>query len=94
MQVLGRKLMRLVPPWELPRVRNNVHCFSGLTLEELDGGDPDLPVPIKCALKPGEALFLPAGWWHHVEALDVSISMSFTNFPDRNDFSDTHPLLS
>jgi ribosomal protein L16 Arg81 hydroxylase len=31
-------------------------------------------------LNPGEALFIPVGWWHHVRALDVSISVSFTNF--------------
>ena len=33
-----------------------------------------------CDLNPGEALLIPIGWWHHVRALDVSISVSFTNF--------------
>ena len=31
-------------------------------------------------LAPGEILFVPVGWWHHVRALDWSISVSFANF--------------
>ncbi len=46
---------------------------------------------MECVIGPGEAIFLPIGWWHHVEALDISISMSFTNFRGDNDFSRGHP---
>ena len=35
---------------------------------------------------PGEALFLPVGWWHHVDGLDQTIGMSFTRFARDNDF--------
>lgn len=28
-------------------------------------------------LKPGDMLFIPRGWWHHVRALEVSFSVSF-----------------
>jgi hypothetical protein len=37
-------------------------------------------------LAPGEALFLPVGWWHHVRALDLSISVAFNHFVWLNDF--------
>lgn len=91
-QVLGRKRVLLVPPWELERVRNHTHCFSELGPDDLDPAGQTGPRRLECVIGPGEALFLPIGWWHHVEALDASISMSFTNFPFENDFTDGHPI--
>ena len=91
-QVMGRKRVLLVPPWELERVRNRQHCFSEVTLAELVSEGGSAPDHCECVIGPGEALFLPIGWWHHVEALDVSISMSFTNFPFENDFTAGHPV--
>ena len=35
---------------------------------------------IDLELAPGEVLFVPVGWWHHVRALDWSITLSLTNF--------------
>jgi hypothetical protein len=40
---------------------------------------------------PGEALFIPVAWWHAVTALDVSISLTFTNFVHQNRFTWRHP---
>jgi mannose-6-phosphate isomerase-like protein (cupin superfamily) len=42
---------------------------------------------------PGQALFIPVGWWHCVEALETSISMSFTNFVWPNTYTWHHPDL-
>ncbi len=38
------------------------------------------------SLAPGDALFIPAGWWHRVTSLDVSISFSLLGFRRPNDF--------
>lgn len=32
---------------------------------------------IKCLLEPGDILYIPPKWWHHVTALDKSFSVSF-----------------
>ncbi len=37
-------------------------------------------------ISPGEVLFIPVGWSHHVRALDPSISVSFTNFAFSNNY--------
>ena len=44
------------------------------------------PSTVACDLHPGEALFIPVGWWHHVESLDLTIGLSFTGFDRDNDF--------
>jgi ribosomal protein L16 Arg81 hydroxylase len=48
---------------------------------------------LEVLVHPGEALFIPVGWWHHVEALETSISVSFTNFLFPNTFSWQLPTL-
>lgn len=89
-QVMGRKRVHLVPSWEVGRMRNSTHCFSDRAPADWPDG-ADLPPILECVIAPGDALFLPIGWWHHVEALDVSISMSFTNFAADNDFHLHYP---
>jgi ribosomal protein L16 Arg81 hydroxylase len=37
--------------------------------------------------EPGEVLFMPVGWWHHVRALEVSMTLAFTNFVFPNHFN-------
>jgi len=82
-QVYGRKQWTLISPRQKHLVYNNIAVFS-----EVNAETPDLDrhplfrfsYASKFVLNPREALFLPVGWWHHVRALDVSISMSFTNF--------------
>jgi hypothetical protein len=90
-QVMGRKQVQLVPSWEVGRMRNATHCFSDREPADWDAQDTNLPPRLECEIGPGDALFLPIGWWHHVEALDPSISMSFTNFAADNDFVSSYP---
>jgi hypothetical protein len=92
-QVMGRKRVHMVPSWEVGRMRNSIHCFSNRSPAEWPDGD-DLPPLLECVIGPGEALFIPIGWWHHVEALDASITMSFTNFAADNDFYSDYPTDS
>ena len=81
-QVVGRKRVRMAPPWAFARMKNSHHCFSDWANEPLPAGpgDADTPPVLETVIGPGEAIFLPVGWWHQVEALDLSASMSFTNF--------------
>lgn len=92
-QVMGRKLVRLVPLADTPFMYNHFHCFS-----QVDGSAIDterFPAMknaqvVECTLGPGELLFLPIGWWHYVEGLDVSVTMTFTNFLRHNDFASAY----
>jgi LPS sulfotransferase NodH len=95
-QVSGRKHFKLVPSWQIGLVYNTIGVYS-----DVDCEDPDLEryplfedaTVIDVALEPGEALFLPVGWWHHVRALDVSMSLSFTNFVFPNHYEWDNPHL-
>jgi hypothetical protein len=89
-QVLGRKLVRLIPADDAARIYNDLHCFSEVDLSNIDYARFPLMREVRILdveLKPGEVLFLPVGWWHWVKGLDVTITMTFTNFAFDNDFS-------
>lgn len=85
-QVMGRKRVRMAPPWAFDRMKNSRHCFSDWANDALPAGpgDADTPPILETVTGPGEAIFLPVGWWHQVEALDLSASMSFTSFRRSN----------
>ncbi|AFY69726.1 Transcription factor jumonji [Thalassoporum mexicanum PCC 7367] len=95
-QVMGRKLWRLIPPYQTQWLYNYQEYYS-----EVDCENPDYdryPLyrnvePIEVILEPGEAIFVPVGWWHHVRAIDITISVSFTNFRFDNEFNWQFPFL-
>jgi len=82
-QAFGRKRITLIPSFESHLVYNHIGVYSQVDCEK-----PDLerfPLFAKATrfetvLEPGEVLFIPVGWWHQVRSLDVSVSVSFTNF--------------
>ncbi len=90
-QVLGRKRILLVPSWDMPLMRNfyDVYCeIDGRATTPAPGASLRQPQILECDLDPGEILFLPIGCLHFVEAIEISVTMSFTNFQfDDNDFT-------
>ncbi|WP_343728879.1 cupin-like domain-containing protein [Duganella sp.] len=93
-QIAGRKRVRMIAPCETPKLYNHRHCFTPVDGRNIDLQRfplmADVPV-IECVLEPGEILFLPVGWWHFVEALDVTITISTTHFKWDNDFYSWYP---
>lgn len=92
-QVIGRKHVKMVPLHDTAYVYNTIHCYS-----EVDASDVDLDgfpafrkaQVLDCTLGPGELLFIPIGWWHYVEGLDPTVTLSFTNFLRYNDFAEDY----
>jgi hypothetical protein len=95
-QVVGRKQFTLISALDSPCVSNNVGVYA-----DVDPRNPDLARfprfnnarPVTVTVNPGEALFIPVGCWHAVDALDVSISVTFTNFVHPNRFTWRHPAV-
>lgn len=93
-QIYGRKRFTLLCPEDTPHVYNEIGVYG-----EVDCKNPDYvrhpwyryASPIEVVLEPGELLFIPVGWWHHVEGLDTSIMVSYINFCFPNDFPWENP---
>jgi hypothetical protein len=89
-QVCGRKLIKLIPSYDIANVYNDFHCYSAVDCGAVNYERfPKFRQArlIECELGPGDLLFLPIGWWHYVQGLSVSITVSFTNFVFDNDFT-------
>ncbi|GAA3209219.1 cupin-like domain-containing protein [Actinocorallia longicatena] len=92
-QVIGRKRVKLVPMTDTIHMYNHTHCYTTVDGFDIDyAAHPDVANTqiIECEIGPGDLLFIPIGWWHCVEGLDVSVTMSFINFHEKNDFSATY----
>lgn len=89
-QIHGRKRVELVSPQETALLLDPVHGFySPVDLDGLAAAPhPALQQLLvkQVVLAPGDALYIPAGWWHRVTSLDVSISFSLLGFRRPNDF--------
>jgi ribosomal protein L16 Arg81 hydroxylase len=89
-QVSGRKRYRMIPASQWHYLYNRTGVFSDVDCERPDlARHPEFrhATVIDLVVEPGEVLFMPVGWWHHVRALDVSMTVSFTNFAYPNHYS-------
>jgi lysine-specific demethylase 8 len=83
-QICGRKEMRLVAPADSRYMYPSKRFDQGTTSSDVDVDDYDrqrFPLFERATehcivLQPGDMLFIPRGWWHHVRSLDKSISVS------------------
>lgn len=96
LQIVGRKRLLMVAPSATPRLYNDHHVYSQIR-DLLEPGIvaryPKLEglYVHQIILNPGDALFIPLGWWHQVTSLDFSVTITHTNFRWPNDFHATHP---
>ncbi|MFN3197602.1 MAG: cupin-like domain-containing protein [Bradymonadia bacterium] len=88
-QIRGRKRFKLYPPSER-RLLHGARSMYGAIDPEAPGSTDQL-VEFEVTVGPGDTLFIPVGWWHHVRALDVSVSIAFSNFARPNLFDDYRP---
>jgi hypothetical protein len=94
-QVFGRKKVTLYPRFEAS-LTDELHDF---VYSSVDPERPDLDAfpelehvrHYEVVLGRGEGLFMPVGCFHHVRALEPSMSVAFTNFRDANDFAWYYP---
>ncbi len=77
-QIYGRKRFTLISPFETAVLDGARAMYASLDPEQ-----PTFPADVQrrvALLGPGDTLFIPVGWWHHVRSLDPSISIAFANF--------------
>lgn len=83
-QIQGRKELHLAPPAATPNMYPGKKFDQGTTISDVNMDEFDasrfprfLEVEHhRVVLNPGEMVFIPRGWWHHVRSLDPSISVS------------------
>lgn len=84
-QLYGTKVFTVFDPRDSDRLYPYHHDAPTAHLSYVDPERPDLgkypdfahAPEIRFTMQPGELLFLPAFWWHHVSAPGVAVSVSF-----------------
>ncbi|KAL5034465.1 hypothetical protein BDV3_004038 [Batrachochytrium dendrobatidis] len=84
-QIVGYKYIRLYAPSETKYLypHNSSTLLSNTSQVDVAHADLTLfpeftkAVYVECIVGPGEMLLIPCGWWHYVESITSSISVSF-----------------
>ena len=85
-QIFGAKRFTLASPLDTDLLRGARAMYAAVDPEDpasLEGVDARFAT---VDVEAGDALFVPVGWWHHVRALSVSISVAFSGFARPNHF--------
>lgn len=67
------------PSWHYAGINGNQYNTSAVDVENPDHSEyPNFkelaPTPYECILGPGDGLYIPKKWWHHVRSLEMSVS--------------------
>lgn len=67
------------PLWHYAGVKGQQYNTSAVDIENPDHGrfpnfKASAPTPYECILGPGDCLYIPKKWWHHVRSLEFSVS--------------------
>jgi hypothetical protein len=82
-QVIGRKRWVLISPEDRKLLASARKPGKGLTKYAVDPESPGFREqfagvrPIECVLGPGDTIFVPSGWAHHVRSLEPGISITW-----------------
>jgi len=93
-QIIGTKTIRLYAPYYSEFMCQTAPWYAGIDPGQDNNALPPSASPTAppCAvlqMGPGDALFIPVGWWHAVIGHSVSLSLNFHDFqvPNSYDFS-------
>jgi hypothetical protein len=94
-QIIGEKDFILYAPDQTPYLYpdKNQHHFSPVNIVNPDYEKYPLfknAKPIKATLKPGETIFIPAGWWHttYIHNFNLTYAIDHVNSYNWNKFMD------
>eukprot|EP01130_Rhizamoeba_saxonica_P018906 TRINITY_DN9638_c0_g1_i1.p1 TRINITY_DN9638_c0_g1~~TRINITY_DN9638_c0_g1_i1.p1 ORF type:complete len:372 (+),score=42.55 TRINITY_DN9638_c0_g1_i1:1-1116(+) len=84
LQIRGEKRVTIYSPYDEDNLYISSKYEPGSILSQIDPKKPDLnkfpklanAKPLTVVLKAGEMMFIPSGWFHTVEALTASISIT------------------
>jgi len=67
------------PSWHYAGTNGNQYNTSAVDIENPDHDrcpnfKASAPTPYECILGPGDGLYIPKKWWHHVRSLEMSVS--------------------
>jgi hypothetical protein len=82
-QIYGNKHFKMIPSFEITKIYNEDRYYSPVNPENINKEKYPEFLNASVAdvfLGPGDMLFIPAGWWHWVKSLNISMSVTFSNF--------------